>query len=80
MMIFTNDGFCAKIEYSINKSNHMAYIFGLLFVLNIAMFGYFMTVPKGESESVKSAKISLQSPLEYKNTTNQLPPEIGQKN
>lgn len=58
----------------------MPYLFAVLLLLNGAFLGYSLFLKKdGEDASVVQAKASLQSPIEFKNTTDQLPPEIGSK-
>lgn len=60
----------------------MPYLFGLLVLANVAMFGYFWTNPAEHSvnmTSVQNAKAELQRPMVYKNTSDALPPLIGEK-
>lgn len=57
----------------------MPYVFGCLVLANVALFGYFMMTPKQESQALKQAQAQLQAPVEFSNTTSQLPPEIGKK-
>lgn len=58
----------------------MPYLFALLLLLNGAFLGYSLFLKKEEdSQSVREAKATLQAPIEFKNTTSELPPEIGAK-
>lgn len=57
----------------------MPYLFSFLVVANVGLLGYLLLAPKSESESLKQARASLQAPITFQNTTNQLPPEIGKK-
>lgn len=60
----------------------MPYLFGALVLANLAMFGYFWTNPvahQASTASVQTAKGELQQPMIYKNTSESLPPLIGEK-
>lgn len=60
----------------------MPYLFGVLVLANVAMFGYFWTNPaehKTNMASVQAAKAQLQQPMVYQNSSKSLPPLIGEK-
>lgn len=58
----------------------MPYIFSLLLLLNILMFGFYSYLHKpNESESVIQAKSQLINPVSFANVSNEIPPEIGSK-
>lgn len=60
----------------------MPYIFGALVLANVAMFGYFWAKPADYQHNVASvqvAKAQLQKPIIYQNSTQSLPPLIGEK-
>lgn len=58
----------------------MPYLFAVLLLLNGAFLGYSLFLKKpSDAPSVIEARASLKAPLEFKNTTDQLPPEIGSK-
>lgn len=57
----------------------MPYLFSFLVVANVGLFGYLLLVPKKEPEYLRQAHASLQAPTSFENTTNTLPPEIGNK-
>lgn len=58
----------------------MPYIFSLLLLLNILMFGFYSYLYKpNESESVIQAKSQLINPVSFANVSNEIPPEIGSK-
>lgn len=58
----------------------MPYIFSLLLLLNILMFGFYSYLYKpNESESVIQAKSQLINPVSFINVSNEIPPEIGSK-
>lgn len=56
----------------------MPYLFGLLVLANAALLGYSLLVPSTD-KNVERAKTSLVAPVSFTDTTNQLPPEIGEK-
>lgn len=56
----------------------MPYLFAGLLLLNGAFLGYSLFLKQeAEPQSVQEAKATLKSPIEFQNTTSQLPPEIG---
>lgn len=59
----------------------MPYVFGFLVLLNVALFGYFWANPASENDTgtLNVAKTQLQKPLNYQNSSQQLPPLIGEK-
>lgn len=57
----------------------MPQIFGALVLANAVLFGYLLLVPKGVDKNVEQVKSRLTAPVAFTNTTNQLPPEIGEK-
>lgn len=57
----------------------MPYLFSFLVIANAGLFGYLLLKPKAESENLQKARASLQAPISFENTTNNLPPEIGKK-
>lgn len=58
----------------------MRYVFLALLVLNIVAFGYYSFLHKpAESDSVVSAKASLNNPVAVTNVSSELPPLIGTK-
>lgn len=57
----------------------MSYVFSFLVVANAALLGYLLLAPKSEPKALQQAKASLQAPVPFENTTQQLPPEIGKK-
>lgn len=60
----------------------MPYLFGALVVANLAMFGYFWTNPvelQIGTTSAQTAKTQLQNPMIYRNTSQYMPPLIGEK-
>lgn len=57
----------------------MPYLFSFLVVANVGLFGYLLLVPKKEPKYLQQAHASLQAPTSFENTTNTLPPEIGNK-
>ena len=57
----------------------MPQIFGALVLANAVLFGYLLLVPKGVDKNVEQAKSRLTTPVAFTNTTNQLPPEIGEQ-
>lgn len=57
----------------------MPYIFGALLVVNIVLFGYFWATSDNPDNSVEQARAELQKPIEVKNTSNEIPPQIGEK-
>lgn len=58
----------------------MPYLFALLLVANGAFLGYSLFLKKEEEpKSIQEAKTTLKAPIEFTNTTDQLPPEIGKK-
>lgn len=56
----------------------MPYLFGLLVLANVALLGYSLFMPSSD-KSVEQAKSQLTASTTFTNTTNQLPPEIGEK-
>lgn len=56
----------------------MPYVFGILAVLNVAIFGFFWFNPVtgGTYEQVKS---TIQKPVNYQNNSRDIPPVIGDK-
>lgn len=57
----------------------MPYIFGALLVVNIVLFGYFWATSDNPDNSVEQARAELQKPIEVKNTSHEIPPQIGEK-
>lgn len=57
---------------------NMPYLFGLLVLVNAALLGYLLLVPSTD-KNLEQAKARLTAPVEFTNTTQQLPPEIGKK-
>lgn len=58
----------------------MPYIFAILVVANAALLGYLLIAPKStESTEIQQARTKATMPVSFKNTTDQLPPEIGEK-
>lgn len=57
----------------------MPYVFGFLVAVNIALFGYFQFVPSKSYGTIDTAKAQLQKPLNYRNSTADIPPLVGNK-
>lgn len=59
----------------------MPYIFGGLVVVNALLLAFFIFLhqPNSQTDSVKSAKAQLTQPIEFENSTEKLPPLIGEK-
>ena len=58
----------------------MPYVFGVLFLLNALMLGYYIFMPpKPNSASLDSAKASLTQPIDFTNSSDKVPPIIGTK-
>lgn len=58
----------------------MPYVFGFLVAVNVALFGYFWFMPSENYGTLDTAKAQLQKPLNYKNSTADIPPLVGDKN
>ena len=58
----------------------MPYLFALLVIANAALLNYLLFVPKpAESPELQQARAKATMSVSFKNTTDQLPPEIGEK-
>lgn len=59
--------------------NIMPYIFGILVMLNLGLFGYYWAKPPQSTGTLDEVKASLDKPINFINTTNTMPPLIGEK-
>lgn len=58
----------------------MPYLFGVLVILNALMLGYYIFLsPPHESSGLEGSKAALVQPIEFSNSSEHLPPEIGTK-
>lgn len=59
----------------------MAYVFGILAIINVLAFGYFWTKSGDNTTAgtLQDAKAQLQKPLAYQNNSKEIPPLIGEK-
>lgn len=57
----------------------MPYVFGALVVLNLALFGYYWKNSPQSTGTLNEVKASLQHPINFTNSSSQLPPLIGEK-
>lgn len=79
---------CIKVEFCVNIvtlsikpeliGDDMPYLFTGLLLLNGAFLGYSLFLKEEkEPQSVQEQKALLSAPINFTNTTNELPPEIG---
>lgn len=58
----------------------MPYIFGALVAANVALFGYYWLMPSEPHEGTAAVvKSQLQKPMAYQNSSQALPPLLGEK-
>lgn len=57
----------------------MPYVFVGLLAINLVIFGYFITREDDSSASIEKARSELKTPLTVTNTSNEIPPLIGEK-
>lgn len=57
----------------------MPYLFGALVLANLGLFGCYFVKPPSHDGSYLAEKAKLDKPMHYINSTNELPPLIGEK-
>lgn len=57
----------------------MPYVFGALVLVNLGLFGYYWVKPPQSTGTLDEVKATLTQPVNYINTTNTMPPLVGEK-